>query len=200
MCSYSFLRAFRKKLGETYADMKKAYDSECLSETTVNLWHKSYGDGWDIVGLGPRGGTKKSVITEVKQSCRSGLKEWSTVFVMMVGTSKKNRVRIVIAILNKEITKLALIFFVRGRRNSFCVTSCISAVNLATKVRVGSTNAEWTSEHTCFNGILIKHVACLYKALIGFHWDNPCINLYCTEMEKVLIFCPYFSIYFSSVC
>ncbi len=37
-------------------DMKKAYDSECLSKITVNLWHKSYRDGRDIVGLGLRGG------------------------------------------------------------------------------------------------------------------------------------------------
>ncbi len=27
-----------KSLGETYADMKKAYDSECSSKMTVNLW------------------------------------------------------------------------------------------------------------------------------------------------------------------
>ncbi len=63
-----------KSLGETYADMKKAYDSECLSKTTVNSWHKSYRNGPDIVGLGPRGGTKKSVITEVKQASKQ---KWS---------------------------------------------------------------------------------------------------------------------------
>ncbi len=34
--------------------MKKAYDSEYLSKATVNLWHKSYRDGRDIVGVGPR--------------------------------------------------------------------------------------------------------------------------------------------------
>ncbi len=64
-----------KTPGETYADMKKAYDSECLSKTTVNLWHKSYRDGRDIIVLGPCGGMKKSVITEVKQSSRSGPRE-----------------------------------------------------------------------------------------------------------------------------
>ncbi len=64
MCSYSFLHAFRKKLGGgTYTNMKKAYDSECLSKTTVNSWHKSYRDGRDIIGLGPHGETKKLVIT-----------------------------------------------------------------------------------------------------------------------------------------
>ncbi len=94
--------------------MKKAYDNEYLSKTTVNWWHKSYRDGRDIIGLGPCGGTKKSVIIEVKQSSRSGPREWKTVFVMMVGTSKKKRVRIVIAILNKEVTKFALIFFDMG--------------------------------------------------------------------------------------
>ncbi len=78
-----------KRPGETYADMKKSYDSECLSKTTVNSWHKSYRDGWDIVGLGPHRGMKKLVITKVKQSSRSGLREWRTVFVMMVGTSKR---------------------------------------------------------------------------------------------------------------
>ncbi len=57
-----------KSPGETYADMKKAYDRECLCKTTVNLWHKMCRDGRDIVGLDPRGGTKKSVITEVKQA------------------------------------------------------------------------------------------------------------------------------------
>ncbi len=57
---------FYVRLGKSSeADMKKAYDSECLNKTTVNLWHKSYRDGRDFVGLGPRGGTKKSVITEV---------------------------------------------------------------------------------------------------------------------------------------
>ncbi len=45
----------------------------------MNLWHKSYRDGRDIVGLGPHEGTKKSVITEVKQSSRSGSREWRTV-------------------------------------------------------------------------------------------------------------------------
>ncbi len=54
-----------KSLRETYADMKKAYDSECLSKTTVKLWHKSYCDRRDIVGLSPCGGMKKSVIMEV---------------------------------------------------------------------------------------------------------------------------------------
>ncbi len=38
-----------KSPGETYADMKKTYDSECLSKTTVNLWHKSYRNGLVIV-------------------------------------------------------------------------------------------------------------------------------------------------------
>ncbi len=78
-----------KSPGETYADMKKAYDSECLCKTTVNLWHKSNHDGRDIFGLDPCGRIEKSVITEVKQSSRSGPREWRTVFVMMVGTSKK---------------------------------------------------------------------------------------------------------------
>ncbi len=45
--------------------MKKAYDSEYLSKMTVNLWHKSYRDSRDIVGLCSHGGTKKLVITEV---------------------------------------------------------------------------------------------------------------------------------------
>ncbi len=71
-----------------------------------------------------------------------------TVFVMMVGTSKKNHVRIVIAILNKEGTKFALVFFCRGRRNSFYITSRISASNLATKGHMGFIDAEWTTEHT----------------------------------------------------
>ncbi len=66
--------------------MKKAYDSECLSKTTVNSWHKLDRDGRDIVGLGPRGGTKKLVIMEVKLSSRSGPREWRTVFEVMVGT------------------------------------------------------------------------------------------------------------------
>ncbi len=65
MCSHSFLHVFRKKSGEIYADMKKAYDSECLSKMTGNLWHKSYRNGQDIVGLGPCRGTKKSVIMEI---------------------------------------------------------------------------------------------------------------------------------------
>ncbi len=82
------------------------------------------------------------VIREVKQSSRSGPREWRTVFVMMVGTSKKNRVRVVIAILNKEVTKFAQFFFGSGRRNSFCVTSRITACNLATEVRAGSIYAE----------------------------------------------------------
>ncbi len=37
ICFYARLG---KSSGETYADMKKAYDSECLSKATVNLWHK----------------------------------------------------------------------------------------------------------------------------------------------------------------
>ncbi len=100
-----------KSLGETYADMKKVYHSECMSKTTVNSWYKSYRDSRDIIGLGPCGGTKKSVITKVKQSNRSGPREWRTVFIMMFGTSKKNHVRIVIAILNK-VTNFALVFFI----------------------------------------------------------------------------------------
>ncbi len=60
-----FYMRLGKSPGETYADMKQAYDSEYLSKTTVNLWHKSYRDGRDSVGLGPHRGTKKSVITEV---------------------------------------------------------------------------------------------------------------------------------------
>ncbi len=108
----SFYVPLGKSLGETYADIKKAYDSECLNKTTVNLWHKLYRDGRDIVGLDPHGGTKKSMITEVKQSSRSCPREWRTVFVMMVSTSKKNHVRIVIVILNKEVTKFALCFLV----------------------------------------------------------------------------------------
>ncbi len=51
------------------------------------------------------------VITEVKQSSRSGPREWRTVFVMIVGTAKKNHAKIVIVILNKEVKKFALIFF-----------------------------------------------------------------------------------------
>ncbi len=60
-----FYMRLGKCLGETYVDKKKAYDSECLSKMTVNLLHKLYRDGRDIVGLGPRTGTKRSVITEV---------------------------------------------------------------------------------------------------------------------------------------
>ncbi len=103
---------FRKKFGESYADMKKAYNSECLSKITVNSCHKSYRDGRDIVGFGLCGEMKKSVIMEVKQASRSGPRDWRTVFVMMIGTSKKNRVRIVTAILNKEVTKFGLVFLV----------------------------------------------------------------------------------------
>ncbi len=55
---------------------------------------------------------------------------------------KKSRVRIVIAILNKEVTKFALVFFGRGRRNSFYITSRISVGNLATVVCVASIDAE----------------------------------------------------------
>ncbi len=117
---------------------------------------------------------KKSVITEVKQSSRSGPREWKTMCVVMVRTSKKNRVRIVIAILNEEVTKFALVFFGRGRRNSFYITSHISPGNLATEVCMGSIDTEWTTEHTCFDGILIECIVCLCKALTGFHWDNPC--------------------------
>ncbi len=51
---------------------------------------------------------------EVKQSSKSGPSEWRTVFVMMVDTSKKDSVRTVIAILNKEVTKFALVFFLVG--------------------------------------------------------------------------------------
>ncbi len=80
----------------------------------MNLWHKLYRNGRDIFGLGPLGGMNKFVIMEVKQASRSGPREWRTVFIMMVGTSKKNRVRIVIAILNKEVTKFALVFFWYG--------------------------------------------------------------------------------------
>ncbi len=57
------------------------------------------------------------------------------------------------------------------------VTSRNSAGNLTTEVRVGSIDAEWTTEHACFDGIPIECVARLYKALTGFHWDNPCISL-----------------------
>ncbi len=60
-----FYVSLGKNLGETYAGMKKAYDSKCLSKTTVNSWHKSYHSGQDIVTLGPRGGTKKAVIKEI---------------------------------------------------------------------------------------------------------------------------------------
>ncbi len=133
-----FYMRLGKNPGETYADMRKEYDSERLSKTTVNSWHKLYCDGRDTVGLGLYGGTKKSVITEVKQSSRSGPREWRTVFVMMVGTSKKNRVKIVIVLVNEEVTKFAPMFFGRGRRNSFYVTSRISAGTLVTEVRMGS--------------------------------------------------------------
>ncbi len=68
---------------------------------------------------------------------------------------------------------LSVFFFSRGRQNSFYVTSCIVASNLATEVRMGSIDAEWTIEHTCFDGIPIQCVTCLYEASIGFHWDNP---------------------------
>ncbi len=44
-----FYMRLGKSLEETYSDMKKLYDSECLSKTTVNSWHKSYCDGRDIV-------------------------------------------------------------------------------------------------------------------------------------------------------
>ncbi len=107
-----FYKRLGKSLGETYADMKNAYDSECLSKTIVISWHKSYHDGRDIVELGPYGRTKKSIIMKIKQSSRSGSRKWRTVFVMMVGTSKKNHVRIVIVILNKEVTKCVLVFLV----------------------------------------------------------------------------------------
>ncbi len=61
-----FYMCLGKSTGETYADIKKAYDSKCLRKMTVNSWHKSYRDGLDIVGLHPHGGMKKLVITEVK--------------------------------------------------------------------------------------------------------------------------------------
>ncbi len=63
----------------------------------------------------------------------------------------------------------------RGLRNSSYVISHISAGNLAIEVRAGFIDAEWTTKHTCFDGILIERVAHLYEALTGFHWDNPCI-------------------------
>ncbi len=31
----------------------------------MNSWHKLYSDGRDMVGLGPRGGTKKLIVVEV---------------------------------------------------------------------------------------------------------------------------------------
>ncbi len=37
-----FYMRLGKSPGKTYADMKKAYDSECLSKMTVNSQHKSY--------------------------------------------------------------------------------------------------------------------------------------------------------------
>ncbi len=46
--------------------------------------------------------------------------------------------------------------------------SRITTSNLATEVRVGSIDAEWTTEHTCFDGIPIERIACLYEALTGF--------------------------------
>ncbi len=68
-------------------------------------------------------------------------------------------------------------------RNSFYVISRILTSNLATEVRVGPIDAEWTTEHTCFDGIPIERTARLYEALTGFHWDNPCMMfLQCMEI------------------
>ncbi len=169
-----FYACLGKSPGETYVMIWKKHMTECLSKTTVNSWHKSYCDGQNIVRLGPRGGTKKLVVTVVKQLSRSGPREWRTVFVMMVSTLKKNHIRIVIAILNEELKKFALIFFGRGRRNSFYITNRISVGNLCTEVRVGSIDTKWTTEHTCFDGIPIESVACQYEGLTGFHRNNPC--------------------------
>ncbi len=62
----------------------------------------------------------------------------------------------------------------RSLRNSFYVISRISSSNLATEVRAGSIDAEWTTEHTCFDRIPIERIARQNEALTGFHWDNPC--------------------------
>ncbi len=62
----------------------------------------------------------------------------------------------------------------RGLGNSFYAISCISAGNLAIEVHLGSVDTEWTTKHTCFDGILIERIARLYKALNGFYWDNSC--------------------------
>ncbi len=54
------------------------------------------------------------------------------------------------------------------------VTSRISTGNLDTEVRMDSIDAEWTTEHTCFDRIPIERIVRLYEALFGFHWDKPC--------------------------
>ncbi len=62
----------------------------------------------------------------------------------------------------------------RDLRNSFYTISRAWAGNLDTEMHAGSINAKWTTEHTCFDRILIERVARLYEALTGFYWDNPC--------------------------
>ncbi len=84
----------------------------------------------------------------------------------------------------KKLRNLFSFSFGRGLWNSFWVTSRISASNLATEVRVGSIDTEWTTEHTCFDGIPTECVVRLHEALTRFHWDNPCIMKTYSLLEK----------------